>query len=213
MKSRFHPLPSRSAFTLIESLAVVAILAIIVAIATPAMLGAIKATRLTAAGELVTGKLAEAQNLALTFSSDVELRLYKAPQVQLFEGGSGQFLQIYQWVESDAETDPGTGDEPAAALKPVGDREQMPEGIIISYDAKFSSIWHLEPKVEETTGGDREYVAIRFRPDGSTDLLEAATWFMTLVDRESAAATDLPHNFYTVQIDPVTSKLEIYRPE
>lgn len=57
------------------------------------------------------------------------------------------------------------------------------------------------------------YVAIRFRPDGSTDLHETGAWHLTLLDAHDSARQELPANFYTVQMDPVTAKLEIYRPE
>jgi uncharacterized protein (TIGR02596 family) len=202
-----HP---RRGFTLIESLAVVGILSIIVALATPAMLNAIKANRLTYAGELITGKLVEAQGLALTFSSDVELRIYQTPEGYSDDGTSGQFLQLYQWVENDASLEEN---DDVASLKQVGARELLPEGIAISDLPEFSSLWKLELQSDKSSKEERQYIAIRFRPDGSTDLKENEPWHLTLVDSVSRAKTELPLNFYTVQIDPVTSKLEVFRPE
>jgi len=206
MKTSSPPF-SRTGFTLIESLTVILILSLVIALATPSMLGAIRASRLTSAGELLTGMVVEAQGLALTFSSDVELRFYKSPPAKPTDGSSGQFLQLLQWVENDPE-DEGEG---IASLKKIGPRVPVPDGVAISDHSEFSSLWNLENLAEETSEGIREYVAIRFRPDGSTDLPETGAWHLTLVEDEKS--TELPANFYTVQIDPATSKLEIYRPE
>lgn len=200
----------RRGFTLIESLAVVGILSIIVALATPAMLGAIKANRLSYAGELITGKLIEAQGLALTFSSDVELRIYQTPENHLDDGTSGQFIQLYQWVEND---DTLEDNDDVASLKAVGTRDVLPEGIAISDLPEFSSLWKLELQRDKSSKEELQYISIRFRPDGSTDLKENEPWHLTLVDSVSRAKPELPSNFYTVQIDPVTSKVEIFRPE
>lgn len=198
-------------FTLVESLTVICILGLIIAIATPSMLDAIKATRLTAAGEIITGKIVEAQGLALTFASDVELRFYKAPVERSLDGNSGQFLRLYQLVESNEISEESEETE-VAKLKPVGAREGLPDGIRISDQTLFTSLWTLEPNADETEADGREYVAIRFRPDGSTDLDETEKWHLTLLDSAHSDPTKLPANFYTIQIDPITAKLEIYRP-
>lgn len=200
---------ARPGFTLIESLSVVLILGMIVALAAPSMLGAIRASRLTSAGELISGKIIEAQGLAVTFSSDVELRFYKAPAVSSGDGRSGQYLQLLQWVENE----PDVLEEDIASLEKIGSQVLVPEGVLISNDPGWSSLWTLEPQTETTPEGDQEYVAIRFRPDGSTDLPETGGWHLTLLDAQDSLRQELPANFYTLQIDPVTAKLEIYRPE
>ncbi|WP_166647015.1 Verru_Chthon cassette protein D [Prosthecobacter fusiformis] len=208
----FSPATPRRGFTLIESLSVVIILSVLIALATPSMLGAIKASRLTSAGEQITGKIIEAHGLALTFSSDIELRLYKAPLANPVDGSKGHYLQLFQWEENDPDLAAESGSE-VASLKQLGPPEILPESIAISANPSFSSLWNLAPQTETSPEGDRDYVAIRFRPDGSTDLLEAVRWHLTLVDSQSSQLTELPPNFYTIQIDPVTSRLEIYRPE
>lgn len=204
-------IPPRRAFTLIETLAVVLILSLVIGIAAPSMLAVIRATRLTSAGELVTGKLVEAQGLALTFSSDVELRLYKSPSDLPGDGNSGQFLQLLQWVENDPEI---AEQEGIAKLEKIGPQVFLPDGIAISGNTEFSSLWNLENQSEEHISGPRDYIAIRFRPDGSTDLPEnASSWHLTLMEQGQVALAELPPNFYTVQVDPVTAKIEVYRPE
>lgn len=203
---------SRPGFTLIESLAVICILGLIIAIATPTMLEAIRATRLTSAGEMVTGKILEAQGLALTFASDVELRIYKGPDIKPADGSSGQFLRLFHLVENrEVPEEPGEDFE-VAKLEPVGPRETLPDGVAISTATRLSSVWTLSGGRDETEDEGREYVAIRFRPDGSTDLIETEKWFLTLLENRVIAQEDPPPNFYTIQIDPVTAKLETYRP-
>lgn len=213
MKSPERSSPSpRYGVTLLESLTVIMILSIILAFAAPTMLDIIRATRMSTAGEFMTGKLAEAQGLALAFSSDVELRFYKSSASQTGASVSGQFVQLYQWVESDPDADAAITTE-VAKLEKIGNREPIPEGVAISEHPDFSSLWNLRSETEESVEGTREYVAIRFRPDGSTDLPENVSWHLTLVEHPTPILNSLPPNFYTVQIDPVTAKLDIYRPE
>lgn len=202
-----------SGFTLIETFTVVGILTLLIALATPSMLNAIRSSRMTAAGEIITGKLVEAQGLALTFSSDVELRFYKAAGTELDDSNAGQYLQLLQLVEN--KVDPAEVDEdtPLAVLRPMGSSEPLPDGVSISDNPEFSSLWKLQMQEEETPKGNREYVAIRFRPDGSTDLAETEDWHLTLVEYPTQDSSKLPPNFYTVQIDPITAKIETYRPE
>lgn len=63
---------------------------------------------------------------------------------------------------------------------------------------------------------DTEYVAFRFRPDGSTDLPnnngDADTWYITLLEGNSGGSSALPTNYYIVQVDPFNGSLKVYRP-
>jgi uncharacterized protein (TIGR02596 family) len=206
------PLTSRrGGFTLIESLTVVGILALLVALVAPPLFNTVRASRMTAAGELVAGKMIEAQGLALAFSSDVELRIYKSPPNAAIEESSGQYLQILQLVEADPDSASEEDEVVTSRYVPVGGREPLPQGIAISSHQPFSSIWNLPAKTDESE--EREYVAIRYRPDGSLDLAETESWYVTLVEHPSQDPASLSANFYTVQIDSVTGKLETFRPE
>lgn len=203
----------RAAFTLIETLAVIGILTLLIALVTPSLLSAVKASRLTAAGDLVSGKLAEAHGLALTFSADVELRFYKAPPVPPADGSSGQYLQLLQLVETAGDEAAG-GEEDVARFQPIGSREPLPDGVAISTHADFTSLWNLPVRTEpQADGTEREYVAVRFRPDGGTDLAETGLWHLTLVEQSGTDPARLPANFCTLQIDPVTARVGTHRPE
>lgn len=208
----------RAGFTLIESLSVVLVLATVIAIAAPSILDVVRASRLSSAGDILAGKMVEAQGLALTFSSDVELRIYNAGvSVQGAAGAdAGQFVQLLQWTEHEpGETAESTEEVTAdyARLKKIGERMSLPEGIAISENTELTSAWKLETATDTDLPDGRKYVAIRFRPDGSTDLPETGQWFLTLLEQRDAQATRPPANFYTLEIDPVTAKLQVYRPE
>jgi hypothetical protein len=60
-----------------------------------------------------------------------------------------------------------------------------------------------------------EFVAFRFLRDGSTDLkiVGGPKWCVTIHNiNEKVTGTQLPPNFVTLQIDPVSGAIRIYRP-
>ena len=62
---------------------------------------------------------------------------------------------------------------------------------------------------------DLSYQAIRFLPDGSTNLGRGANnhWTLTLVNwNPNFQPNELPSDFVTLQIDPFTSKVRRYEP-
>lgn len=205
----------RRGFTLIESLSVVLVLILVIAISAPSILDVVRASRLAAAGDMLAGKMVEAQGLALTFSSDVELRIYAAESSQNPE--AGPFVQLLQWTHDETLRNNEDVDSNEvrdfAILKKIGEKLTFPEGVALSENSDLSSVWILETAVDDRLPQPRKYVAIRFRPDGTTDLPETGLWFMTLVDSKDALAASAPANFYTLGVDPVTANLQIYRPE
>ena len=82
------------------------------------------------------------------------------------------------------------------------------------------------------SGKQKSFVEFAFHPDGSTNLPLTSTadgadagggavaeniWFLTVVPDSSAAPVDRregarPENFYTIQIDPDTGGLTVFRP-
>jgi uncharacterized protein (TIGR02596 family) len=199
------PIPfSQRAFTLIEVLAVLGIVAILMAGASPVLFSAIKANRLTSAASVVTAKLNEVQGLALTFASDFEVRLLSAAGDGL---DSPESLQVFTLPDPSAS---GSEDE----WQPVGSPELLPDGLAFSRNERFSSVLKAPSSEVVVSATDRRTLAtIRFFPDGSTNLPESENWFITVVENSQRDTDVLPANFTTVQIDPVTGKLETYRPD
>ncbi len=193
------PSPARG-FTLIEVLAVLGILTVLVASAAPTILSTVKASRLSSAAAQVIGRLNEAHGMALTFSNDFEVRFFAAAAADPVGLDS---LQIYALVDPDkAEVD---GD----AFEPVGTPEILPESIVFSRNDTFSSLLQQSSKSDDR----RLLGVIRYHPDGSTSLSEGESWHLTLVESANRSAASLPANFATIQIDPVTGRLEVFRPE
>ncbi len=194
------------AFTLIEVLAVLGILTIVVAGAAPVISSTMKASRITQAAGVVQARLHEAQTLALTFSNDFEVRLLAA---QRNDPNSRDAIQILSLADAETATDEGS------LFKPVGAPDYLPQGVVFSRNESFSTLLKREAKVPaEEAGEDSSVLAvIRFFPDGSTSLSESGVWHVTVVDSADERAVLLPKNFATVQIDPVTGNLAVFRPE
>ncbi len=135
------------------------------------------------------------------------------------DGSSGQALRIFRLRETDpdpAANAPAAEDSPlpVASFVPEGNLESLPASVTISTEPAYSSIWQLRRQKETTSlGEERRYVAVRFRPDGSTDLAESSAWYLTLAKHPQPNSEELPKNFFTIQIDPVTGALDYYRPE
>lgn len=206
---KIHSLANKSAdraFTFIEVLAVLGILAILVTGATPPILATVKSSRLTAAADQVLGALNEAQGLAITFSTEVEARFFEAPDSGRDPGLERDSIQIFRLADADAPFNPRDAFEPASA------RQSLPEGISFSRVEKFSSLRRTRPKSEPDNGSTPAAAVIRFLPDGSTQLDGTGLWFLSLVEERMRDVETLPSNFATIQLDPATGRLELHRP-
>ncbi|MES2597709.1 MAG: Verru_Chthon cassette protein D [Verrucomicrobiota bacterium] len=211
-----RPLPRRlfrAAFTLIELCVCVSTVLLLVALTTPTLLDVLDANRMTQAADIVQGRLTEARGLAVTFASDVEVRIFRNSPIPAVDGGSGQGIQVLRLREVDAGTSADPDEPLSIEFVPEGDEDPLPSSIGISTNDEFSSLWTLPPHTLVTDQGDRPYVAFRFRPDGSTDLSEAVSWTLTLVRQPTPDPAVLTKNFVALQLDPVTGHISSFRPE
>lgn len=229
MNSHFFRKPL-AAFSLIEMLIVLTVLGVLFAVAAPNLFTLMQASSLSSEGNLVRNKLTHAQQIALSKNSDVEVRFFKMADpgsAELEEQFRG--FQFFQYDEK-------------GQLNPVSKFFRIRAPVYISKelstlldasansDRKGQEYGFISPnsgKFEIPLGGDDvgtvEYVAFRFRPDGSTDLPGRSntndayeggdTWYLTLVQGGGAEpAGGLPDNYYTVQVDPFNGRVGIYRP-
>jgi uncharacterized protein (TIGR02596 family) len=225
---------SRRGFSLIEMLVVVAIVVMLLALATPALTRTMQASRLSSAGESMMGAIAEAQQTAFSNNTPVDIRFFSfvedLDQSPVFH--SYQLFKITQTTQ-------GSGGSATIkeAITPVGNLIRLPEGIVIPTDSALSyalsgSGTSLPDTKENSTVGysgvsGATYSAIRFMPDGTcrtvgstTNGLATLTFqslqknFFTLTFGGGTAVTlsTLPKNFFTVQIDPYTGKARSYKP-
>ncbi len=228
------------AFTLVEMIVVIGIIAIMVAAIAPGLTDVIRAARLTSAGDQIIGRIALAQQQALSLNSPVEVRFYSYEDLR---DGSGRdkirALQLVELLNDAAVTSlVGGGEDLAADLtqRVLNEPTYLESGLEIASDPLLSPL--LQDLVEDTSDtfsvSCARYAALVFYPDGSfkrrgssgalagsaaelnvvTPLL-AESYFTIGESREFDAggtAGEAPANYYCIQLDSYTSKARTYRP-
>lgn len=203
------------AFSLIEILVVVTIMAVLMTIGISAVAPLLSASKVNMAVTQITDGFNLARQTALTRNRDVEVRIY------LMGSSSNQTNKKFRAFRSFLadSTDP-TKSEPLEKIK------YLPDSVIISSDPKYSTLLDysntsrsgLTYLTEKISGRDVPYVSFLFRPGGGTNLLPQVStlgnWYMTIyIDNVPVnSSTGLPHNYYTAQIDPATGRVRTYRP-
>ncbi len=213
------PLATR-AFTLMEMIIVVSIIAFIAAIVTPAVASLLKSSQLSQAGLMVNDQLAFARQTALAQNRPIEVRFYRCgdpeiPGESVTSAAQGKYrtMQIFR-VEEDG------------SASAVSEAVRLPVTMILDSGAVLSSILNQSARPAgkaavapdlPRVGANYVYSFFRFRPNGATDLLDPANptapWFVTLhalTDGDGRASQ--PANFYTIQIDAFNGNLRTFRP-
>lgn len=224
-----HSQSCAAAFTLIEMLVVVTIIVLLLAFSTPALMRTMQATRLSSAGDSLMGAISEAQQIAFSQNTPVEIRFFKYPE-GLDKEENFRSYQIFKVTQQF--TDNGTLQE---KLVPVGNLVRLTDSVIIAPDAKLSPILDGGELKDEREGGDNgysgvsdaHYNALRFMTDGSCRTVGVTNSGMAVLTYESLPQSfltvttesgqpitvdNLPKNFYTIQIDPFTGKARNYKP-
>lgn len=219
------------AFTLIETLVVVSIIVLILALTGPSLLGTMQATKLTSAGDAVVGFLSEAQQLAQSRNTPVEVRFFK---YQTPMSGVEAYRSMMMFVITTPPLASGGIQEKA---EPLGTLVKIPDGIFAPHDEEdlsplLSGEGMADSSKDRPTGHTgvegAKYNAIRFLTDGScrrvvstgggavTSLVypQLQDSCVTLCDDvgRQVEASSLPKNFYCIQIDAYTGKMRTYRP-
>lgn len=209
MNSHFIGRTSHAAFTMVELLMVMVVLSILLLASMPSLVNSTGGSRLTMAGDLLLNALSEAQQKAIASDSEVEVRFFEAIDPPAF--GGARELSSFQTC-----TLASTGEDVAlASFVPSSGITKLPDGVVISRKEKVNSL--LQQPFKELPPTDlsdkvKRYLSIRFLPDGSTNLSSGQLWFVTLVADTSEEAGEVPANYYTIQLDPVTGRLRTFRP-
>lgn len=189
--------PSK-AFSLMELLAVMAIVGVLFALMIPAVNSISGGASVTQSGQVINDQLSLARQLAVGRNLNVEIRF-----IQEEEGeGSGVFYEALQLWELDR-----SGGNP----QPLGRLVRLPGSTVVNGNlsplltpaggtsAKFASL------------GERPYTALRFRPNGRMAAQQPMdqSVLTTQLRREDP---DDPDNYFTLQINPLTGRITAYRP-
>lgn len=234
-----HASPSkivrRSGFTLVELLAVIAVIAVVIAFAVPSINQILRGSQMSQGGQLLGDQFSYARQLAITKNRTIEFRIYRfgdpdTPGEKFDDPTTGYWraFQLFEILDN------------GAAL-PAGEFKRMPRMVVIDPSERStlldpaivgdpnkakSDMTAPELPVEvngKRVGRNYEWIGFRFLPDGSTNLpLKAVkssgtdkntdAWYVTVV-----AQTDLKRelkgvNFVVLQIDPVTGSQKTFRP-
>lgn len=226
-----HAFASR-AFTLIELLVVVAIIVLLLTAAAPALSSVIMANKLSSAGESVVGAISEAQQVAYASNVPVELRFFKVPD-SFGTNPSYRSYQIFKILQVTSTS--GSAGTLQESVQPVGNLVRLPESIVIVPDNTLSPALAGDGLPDTRQGSNVGYSGVesavfnawRFMPDGSCrkvgnssgglatlEYQKLTDSFITLTTDAGQAITagNLPKNFFTIQVDPFTSKARSYKP-
>jgi uncharacterized protein (TIGR02596 family) len=206
--------PTRRAFTLVEMLVVLAIVAILSALSIRALSSIMNSYNLTSASQTVLGQLTYARQNALANNRAVQIRFY---QIADYKGNA-----VYRAVQAFLENTDSSGN---TIITPITKPYFLPTGIWMVYSASAKTASTLlatstsgaGTSMGDTTNplplpyGASPYIYFHFRPTGQTDL---STSSLLTIARETdpIIANNLPANFITLQIDAVNGNVQAYQP-
>jgi len=203
--------PHRSGFTLVEVLAVLAIMAVLMAFVGPPLVSSFQSARLTQATQMVLDQFSVARQVATSKNRVVEVRFYRLnnPENGLDEP-TFCALQSFELQDDGSAT-------------PLGKVNWFPGSVICDSGATLSPLLGSDRAKQWTATDTKVRIprvntdysawAIRLRPDGSTDLPAGSSWFVTLHTGSGGDnQSTLPSNFSLIQFDPWTGLSLLYRP-
>lgn len=207
-----------AAFSLVEIMIVMVIIAVVLALAIPSIEPMMKGSKLTTAADNFRFRLSEARARAIADNRAVQIRLLKFDDRSM--PGEKEYFQAFQAGRFQARKDADGNDTSTFIFEPIGGVVRLPDGIAINSQKTLSSLIN-DDRIPERSfdldigGNDSvKYRAFTFRPDGSTDLPKRAgdIWFFTLTQfRDEDQGNTSPDNFITLMVDAYNGLVKLYQ--
>lgn len=208
LSQRIQRRASTAGFTLVEIMAVVALMAVIAALVITSM-GTADSGRLRNAANLVMDQLTLARQKAITQNGRVEVRFYQL--------NSASGTKVYRGLRSYVVGQDGMS-------KPLSPIVYLPEPIVVAdpdVSPTFNSLFSTGTASKEDLpqAAQTPYRSFSFLPNGGTDLnIRPAPnakrqWYITLSNPNATkAANNLPSNFVVLTVNEMTGTVRIIRP-
>lgn len=189
--------------SLVELLAVMAIVAVLASLTLPAFQSIALGSSLSRGGQIVADQLSLARQLAIGRNGQVQVWFVR------LDGSSSGFRAMQLW---------GQGTNPAD-LVPLTRLTLLPDGVSFASDAALAPLLLDTALITISSNrtfpgrGMLSYSGFRFKAGGGTDLpFNATNAFVSVVHARDAGTAALPTNYCIMQIDPVNGRTRIYRP-
>jgi uncharacterized protein (TIGR02596 family) len=194
-------------------LVVLGIIAIIIAMVAPVTIQVVQANRLTSCAANLANQINAARMLSIRLNQPVEFRFYRYTDRET--PGSAPAYRSYQvWVNGSpyqgiVTFEPGivlstnvSGGSWSSILDPATNLRGTNQPLPVHFEI---------PRATDNTSA--RYSFFQFRPNGSTNLSSSNQWTLTMLMEKDAARTELPANFVSEVIDPLTGAVRTLRPE
>lgn len=192
-----------AAFTLVEILVVVAIVALVMAFAVPSVGDIVRAGYLSNAASGLVSTLAQARQSAIVQNRNVEVRFYRFSHPTT---GRNEFQAIQSFMATD---------DAAGGWKAFSRVQMLPEAVILDQRSSL-----IQARLGEARSGSTplrnvtsyDYVHFTFRPDGSTNLGGGiGQWYLLLRSiRDQEEGSPLPRDFFVVDVAPRWGQVRLY---
>lgn len=211
----------KNAFTLIEILVVVAIMTVLLTLAASSASRMLETINMREAIQSIQSQFENARQTASTQNKVILVRIYK--EKNEFEGEEDQWRAIEFGVPNlSLNPDDPNFQNPEIAgyepdIKPLTPITRLPSGYIFHPSSTYSSLLTNHAALQvgnsmDPSGRTREYYGFIILPDNRTNLPATENWTLTIVKETDFKSSGLSKNYATLELDPSTARVRVYRP-